>query len=93
VSDPAANEKLNRLERWAEKVAEESAQLSPDISEQELRDQEASWYADFYAVNGDWALPSRDEAEMRSWLVGQEDVDPALADAILVKLKGLVAAR
>lgn len=93
MSDTAANENLDRLERWAEKVAEESTRLPPDISAQELREHEAGWYADFYAANGDWALPSRDEADLRNWLISQEDVDPELADAVLVRLRELVAAR
>jgi hypothetical protein len=92
VSVTAANENLDRLERWAEKVAEESAQLSPDISEQELRDHEAGWYADFYAANGDWALPSRDDAEIRNWLTTQEDLSPELADAVVARMKDAVAA-
>lgn len=93
MSQTAGNENLDRLERWAEKVAEESAKLPSDISEDELRDHEAGWYADFYAANSDWALPTRDDAETRSWLITQEDVSPELADAILARLKDPVAAR
>jgi hypothetical protein len=89
----SANENLNRLERWAAKVAEESRQLPPDLSEQELREHEAAWYADFYAANSDWALKSHDDAETRNWLITEEDLDPELADAILARLKELVGAR
>ena len=56
MSQIDGNERLDRLERWATKVVEESGQLSPDISEHELRDHQARWYADFYAANADWAL-------------------------------------
>lgn len=93
MSQIDGNERLDRLERWAAKVVEESEQLPADISEQELRDHQARWYADFYAVNADWALKTHDDAEMRSWLITQEDMSPELADAVVARLKDLVAAR
>jgi len=93
VSNMDGNERLDQLERWAARVVEESRQLPPDISEQELRDHQARWYADFYAVNADWALKTHDDAEMRSWLITQEDMSPELADAVVARLKDLVAAR
>jgi GH43 family beta-xylosidase len=93
VNQIDGNERLERLERWAAKVVEESGQLSPDISEQELRDHQATWYADFYAANSDWARRPQDDAEMRTFLITQEDMSPELADAVVARLKDLVAAR
>ena len=89
----AENENLERLEQWAEKVAAESRQLPADLSEDELREHEAKWYADFYAANGDWAKGASDDAGMRDWLIAEEDLSPKLADAVLDRLRNLAATR
>jgi hypothetical protein len=87
----ADNETLERLEEWAEKVAQESRQLPPDLSEEELREYEAAWYADFYAANPDWAKGGPDDSAMRQWLIAEEDLSPELADAVLNRLRNLAA--
>jgi len=93
VSHMADNETLERLEQWAEKVADESRQLPADLTEDELLDHEAGWYADFYARNEDLIKGGPDDPAMREWLIAEEDMSPPLADAVLDRLRNLAAAR
>jgi hypothetical protein len=76
---------LDRVEQWAEKVLEESARLSPELSQSELREQEARWYADYYALGN--------EEVSRERLIDQDSLSPEMADMVLAKLRELAAAR
>jgi hypothetical protein len=80
------------LERWAEKVLDESAQLPDDLSADELREYEVRWYADYYTLEDGWLIADPDDPAMRDWLIQDEGMNPAFADAILAKMKELAAA-
>jgi hypothetical protein len=88
----AANEALERLEQWAEKVAEESRRLPADITDDELLRHEAGWYADYYAHEPEWGSAAADDPAKREWLIVEEGMSPQLADAVLAKLRELTAA-
>ena len=89
----AENEHLERLQRWADKVAEESRRLPADLTESEVLEHEAGWYADFYAQNADLIKGGPDDPAMRDWLITEEGMSPELADAVLGRLRSLAAAR
>jgi hypothetical protein len=84
---------LDRLERWAAKVVDESARLPEDLSDEELREQQASWYADFFTLEDGWLVASPDDPAMRERLTAEEGLPPDLADEVLVKMRELGAAR
>jgi len=92
LSQLAENEDLERLEQWADKVAEESRRLPADLSEAEVREYEARWYADFYAQNVDLIKAGPDDPAMRDWLITEEGMSPELADAVLGRLRNLATA-
>jgi hypothetical protein len=83
---------LDRLERWAEKVLDESAQLPEDPPADELRELEVRWYADFYTLEDGWLIADPDDPAMRGWLVDDEGMSSELADQVLAKMKELAAA-
>jgi hypothetical protein len=89
----ADTETLDRLERWADKVIGDSERLSEGLPEHELREREASWYADFYALDGGWSVAPPDHPAMRSWLIEQEGMSSDFADQVLAKMRELVPAR
>ena len=84
---------LERLERWAQKVLEESAQLPEDLPESELRQRQVTWFADFYASDEGWLIAAPDDPAMREWLIDQEGMSPDLADEVLAKMSELAAVR
>jgi hypothetical protein len=84
---------LDRLESWAAKVVEESARLPEDLSEDELREQQAAWYADFFTLEDGWLVASPDDPAMRERLVTEEGMSEELAEAVLAKMRELGAAR
>ena len=84
---------LDRLESWVAKVVEESERLPEDLSEEELREQQASWYADFFTVEDGWLVASPDDPAMRERLTGEEGLAPDFADEVLAKMRELGAAR
>ena len=85
------NERLERLERWADKVVEESAILPEDLPESELRERQAAWYADFYVAEDGRLLADPNDPAMREWLIDQEGMSPDLADDVLAKMRELAA--
>jgi hypothetical protein len=84
---------LDRLESWVAKVVEESERLPEDMSEEELREQEASWYADFFTLEDGWLVASPDDPAMRERLTGEEGMSPDFADEVLTKMREMGAAR
>jgi len=82
----AEHETLERLQPWADKVAQESRNIPPDTSPEQLREREAEWYAEYYTLLG--GVPGD-----RDWLITQEDMSPEVADAVLDKLKNLAGAQ
>jgi hypothetical protein len=90
VTDP---QNLDRLEQWAQKVVEESARLPADISESELLEREAGWYAEYFAPEDGWLVASPDDPAMRAWLLEEEGMSPELADAVLAEMSRLAAER
>jgi hypothetical protein len=84
---------LDRLERWAAKVLDDSQRLPEDLSEEELREQQVSWYADFFTLEDGWLVASPDDPAMRERLTGEEGMPPDLADEVLAKMRELGAAR
>jgi hypothetical protein len=84
---------LDRLERWAQKVVEDTARLPEDLTEEELREHQVAWYADFFTLEDGWLVASPDDPEMRERLTGEEGMSPDFADEVLAKMRELGAAR
>jgi hypothetical protein len=89
----ADDEYLNRVERWAEKVLDDSARLSEDLTGDELREREALWYADFFTLESGWLVADPDDPAMRSRLIDEEGMSADFADEVLAKMRELGAAR
>ena len=87
------NGNLERLEQWAGKVLDDSAHLSEDLSEAELRERQALWYADFFTTEDGWLVAAPDDPVMRERLTGEEGLSPDFADEVLAKMRELAAAR
>jgi hypothetical protein len=88
----ADNEQLDRLERWADKVLDDSARLPEDLPEDELREHQARWYADFYVSDAGWLIAEPDDPAMRNWLIDEEGMSPELADRVLAMMRELAPA-
>jgi hypothetical protein len=86
-------EYLDRLEQWAGNVLDDSARLSEDLTEDELRERQVLWYADFYTLNDGWLIADPDDPAMRDLLIAEEGMSPDLADQVLAKMRELAAAR
>jgi hypothetical protein len=84
---------LDRLESWADKVLEDSARLSEDLTEDELRERQVAWFADFYTLQDGWLVADPDDQAMRDLLIGEEGMSPDLADQVLAKMRELAVAR
>ena len=84
---------LDRLERWAQKVLDDSARLPEDLSDEELREQQVAWYADFFTLEAGWLVASPDDPAMRERLTDEEGMPPDLAEDVLAKMRELGAAR
>jgi hypothetical protein len=84
---------LDRLERWAGKVLEDTERLPEDLSEQELNEQQATWFAEFFTLEDGWLVASPDDPAMRERLTGEEGMSPEFADSVLAKMRELGAAR
>jgi len=89
----ADDEYLERVERWAAQVVSESEQLPEDMTGEELREQEALWYAGFFTLEDGWLVASPDDPAMRERLVVEEGMSDDLADDVLAKMRELGAAR
>jgi hypothetical protein len=84
---------LERLEQWAEKVVADSASLPEDLTGDELRQQQAHWYAEFYTLDDGWLIAGPDDPAMRDRLIDDEGMSSELADDVLTKMRELGAAR
>lgn len=84
---------LDRLERWAERVLEDVSTLPEDMPEGELRERQARWYADYFALAEGSPVGGPDDPAMRTWLIEEEGMSPDFADEVLAKMKELVAAQ
>ena len=82
----AEHETLERLQQWADKVAQDSRNIPAGATPEELREREAEWYAEYYALIG--GAPGD-----REYLITQEDMSPEVAEAVLDKLKNLAGAQ
>jgi nitrogenase molybdenum-iron protein alpha/beta subunit len=89
----AEQEILERLERWAGRVAAESEELPEDLAEEELRDREAAWYADYFTLEDGWLYAGPDDPAMRERLLDEEGMSPELTERVLAKMRELAAAR
>ena len=89
----ADDEYLERVERWAEQVVSESEQLPEDMTGEELREQEALWYAGFFTLGDGWLVASPDDPAMRERLIHEEGMSEELAEEVLTKMRQLGAAR
>jgi hypothetical protein len=89
----ADQEILERLERWADKVAAESQELPEDLGEEELLQLQARWYADFFTLDDGWLVAPPDDPAMRDRLIDEEGMSPDFADLVLAKMRELGAAR
>jgi hypothetical protein len=89
----AQQQVLDRLEQWAEKVTNESANLPEELTEDELLDQQAVWYADYFTTEDGWLVAAPDDPAMRERLLDEEGLSPDLADRVLAKMRELDAAR
>jgi hypothetical protein len=84
---------LERLEQWADKVAAESEELSEDLSDEQLLQLQAGWYADFFTLEDGWLVAAPDDPAMRARLLDEEGMSPDFADLVLAKMRELGAAR
>jgi hypothetical protein len=92
--EPAADPRnLDRLERWAAQVVADSARLDPGLSEEELAQHQAAWYAEYFVTSDGWLVASPDDPAMRAWLLDEEGLTPELADAVLAEMARLAAGR
>ena len=89
----AETETLERLERWAQKVLDDAERLPEDLTEDELRERQVLWYADFFTLEDGWLVASPDDPAMRERLIDEEGMSPDFADEILAKMRELAAAR
>jgi hypothetical protein len=89
----AQQEVLDRVEWWANKVVDESTSLPEDLTEDEVRERQATWYAEFFTLEDGWLVAPPDDPAMRDRLVDEEGMSPDLADLVLAKMKELAAAR
>jgi hypothetical protein len=89
----AQQEVLDRLEQWAHKVTAESEQLPEDLSDDELRERQATWYADYFTLDDGWLYAAPDDPAMRVRLLDEEGMTPEFADLVLAKMRELGAAR
>jgi len=84
---------LDRLQRWAERVVDDSARLPEDLSEAELQERQALWYAEYFTTDDGWLVADPDDPAMRERLTTEEGMGPELADQVLAKMRELGAAR
>jgi hypothetical protein len=84
---------LERLERWADQVVADSAELPEDLTAEELREREALWYADFFTLEDGWLIAGPDDPAMRDRLIQDEGMTGDLADDVLAKMRELGATR
>lgn len=84
---------LERLEQWADRVVADSAELSEDLTPEELRERQVLWYADFFTLDDGWLVAGPDDPAMRERLVHEEGMSDDLADDVLAKMRELGAAR
>jgi len=89
----AQQEILDRLEQWATKVTAESERLPEDLTDDALRERQASWYADYFTLDDGWLYAAPDDPAMRDRLLNEEGLSPELADQVLAKMRELAAAR
>jgi hypothetical protein len=89
----AQQEVLERLERWAQKVTADSQNVPEDLSDDELRERQATWYAEYFMLDDGWLYAAPDDPAMRERLLNEEGMSPALADLVLTKMRELGAAR
>jgi hypothetical protein len=89
----AQQEVLDRLEQWAQKVTAESEQLPEDLSDNELLERQAAWYADYFTLVDGWLYAAPDDPAMRERLLDEEGMSPELADLVLAKMRELGAGR
>ena len=89
----AQQEVLDRVESWAGKVADESAALPEDLPDDELRERQVAWYADFFTLEDGWLIASPDDPAMRERLIDEEGMSPDFADQVLAKMRELGGAR
>jgi hypothetical protein len=86
-------EVLERLEWWAGKVRDDSESLPEDLTEEELLEHQAKWYAEFFTLDDGWLVAPPDDPAMRDHLLNQEGMSPDLTDLVLAKMRELAAAR
>jgi hypothetical protein len=84
---------LERLQEWAERVVADSEQLPEDLTGDELREQEALWYADYFTLDDGWLVAAPDDPAMRDRLIQEEGMSHELAADVLEKMRQLGAAR
>jgi hypothetical protein len=87
----AQQEVLDRVEWWANKVADESTGLPEDLTEDEVRERQATWYAEYFTLEGGWLVAPPDDPAMRDRLLDEEGMSPDLADLVLAKMRELAA--
>jgi hypothetical protein len=89
----AQQEILDRLEVWADKVATESEELPENLTDDELRERQAAWYAEYFTLDDGWLYAAPDDPAMRERLIDEEGMSPDFADQVLAKMKELGGAR
>jgi hypothetical protein len=89
----AQQEILDRLEQWANKVTAESERLPDDLTDDEMRERQASWYADYFTLDDGWLYAAPDDPAMRDRLLNEEGLSSELADQVLAKMRELAAAQ
>jgi hypothetical protein len=83
----AEQEILDRLQEWADKVTADSESLPEDLTDDELLERQATWYAEFFTLDDGWLVAPPDDPAMRDRLLNEEGMSPDLADLVLVKMR------
>jgi hypothetical protein len=87
----AQQEILDRLEQWAQRVTADSENLPENLSEDELRERQATWYAEYFTLDDGWLYAAPDDPAMRERLLDEEGMSPEFADLVLAKMRELGA--
>ncbi len=85
---------MDDLNDWAERVLDEEARLSAHLTDGDLQDRAVIERAEFFTLaDGWWLIAHPDDPRLREYLLNDGSMPPALADAVLAKMRELGHAR
>jgi len=71
----------------------ETQELPENLTDDELQEREATWYAEFFTLDDGWLVAPPDDPAMRDRLLNGEGMSREFADLVLAKMRELAAAR